>query len=167
LAAANLRQAGHDQVQLLVADAEDLPATLAGFDAVVCRLGWMLCPDPLRALGEAHRVLKPGGMACALVFGAPARNPCIAVLMATALKHAGLPPRDPWQPGGLLSLGKPGLLDGLFRQAGFREVATTSIDAPFRMKSAAHYLTSCARPHRRSDRSSSGCRRRPPRRHGR
>ncbi len=140
LARTNLRQAGHDRVQTLVADAEDLPADLAGFDAVVCRLGWMLCPDPLQALREAHRVLKPGGMACALVFGGPPRNPCIAILMQTALKHAGLPPRDPWQPGGLLSLGKPGLLDELFRQAGFREVATTAIDAPFRMKSAAHYL---------------------------
>ncbi len=140
LARANLQEAGHDWVQTLVADAEDLPAPLADFDAVVCRLGWMLCPDPLQALREAHRVLKPGGMACAVVFGAPARNPCIAGLMATALKHAGLAPRDPWQPGGLVSLGKPGLLDELFRQAGFREVATTAIDAPFRMKSAAHYL---------------------------
>jgi hypothetical protein len=60
--------------------------------------------------------------------------------MSTALKHAGLPPRDPYHAGGLLSLGKPGLLDDLFRQVGFREVATTSLAAPFRLPSVQHYL---------------------------
>ena len=60
--------------------------------------------------------------------------------MATALKHAGLPPRDPYQAGGLLSLGKPGLVDELFRAAGFRDVATTALQAPFRLPSARHYL---------------------------
>ena len=61
-------------------------------------------------------------------------------LMATALKHAGLPPRDPYTPGGLLSLGKPGLLDEMFKSAGFRDVATTKIDAPFKLPSAGAYL---------------------------
>jgi hypothetical protein len=60
--------------------------------------------------------------------------------MSTALKHAGLAPRDPFQPGGLLSLGKPGLADELFRAAGFRDVATTTLDAPFRLPTARHYL---------------------------
>jgi hypothetical protein len=60
--------------------------------------------------------------------------------MSTALKHAGLPPRDPYQPGGLLSLGKPGLLDEMMRSAGFKDVATTRIDAPFKLPSARHYL---------------------------
>ena len=50
------------------------------------------------------------------------------------------PPRDPYQPGGLLSLGKPGLIDELFRDAGFKDVATTKIDAPFKLPSARDYL---------------------------
>jgi len=58
----------------------------------------------------------------------------------TALRHAGLPPADPFRPGGLLSLGKPGAIDALFRAAGFRDVATTKMDAPFRLPSARHYL---------------------------
>lgn len=41
-----------------------------------------------------------------MVFGAPEANPCVAVTMSTALKHASLPPRDPFAPGGQLSLGK-------------------------------------------------------------
>jgi hypothetical protein len=60
--------------------------------------------------------------------------------MSTALRHAGLAPRDPWQPGGLLSLGKPGLIDDLYRRAGFRDIATTRIDAPFRLPSVRDYV---------------------------
>lgn len=140
LAHDNARRAGCANVGTLVADGEDLQIDAASFDAAVCRLGLMFFPDPLRGLRGMHRALKPGGAACTMVFASPARNPCIAIMMSTALKHAGLPPRDPFQPGGLLSLGKPGLMDQLFRQAGFTEVATTMIDAPFKLPSARHYL---------------------------
>jgi hypothetical protein len=75
-----------------------------------------------------------------MVFSRPERNPCVAILISTALKHAGLPARDPYQPGGLLSLGRPGRMDELFRAAGFRDVATTTLDAPFALPSARHYL---------------------------
>jgi len=74
------------------------------------------------------------------VFSRPDRNPCIGILMSTALKHAGLPARDPFQPGGLLSLGKPGLVDQLFHEAGFQNIASTTLDAPFSLPSARHYL---------------------------
>ena len=60
--------------------------------------------------------------------------------MATAFKYAGLPPRDPYQPGGLLSLGKPGFIDELFRQAGFSRVASTRMMSPFRLPSVNDYL---------------------------
>lgn len=60
--------------------------------------------------------------------------------MSTALKHADLPPRDPYQPGGLLSLGKPGLIDELFRHAGFSRVATTKLMVLFRLPSVNDYL---------------------------
>jgi SAM-dependent methyltransferase len=140
LAAQEARQAGLVNVQTQVADAQDLPLELAGFDAVVCRLGLMLCPQPLAALRGMHRALKPGGRMCTMVFSHAASNPCIGLLMATALEHAGLPPRDPATPGGLLSLGLPGLMDELWHTAGLREVATTRLNAPFRLPSAAAYL---------------------------
>jgi len=84
--------------------------------------------------------LKPGGRACTMVFSSPDKNPCVAVLVATALKYAGLSPPDPYQPGGLLSLGKPGLIDQLFRQVGFSRVATTRVMAPFRLRAVDDYL---------------------------
>lgn len=140
LAQDNAACAGYNNVQTLVADGELLPFEPASFDAAVCRLGLMFFPNPLKGLQEMHRVLRPGGGMCTLVFSRPEKNPCIGILMSTALKHAGLPPRDPNQPGGLLSLGKPGLADELFRNAGFRDVATTVLEAPFRLPSAGHYL---------------------------
>jgi ubiquinone/menaquinone biosynthesis C-methylase UbiE len=140
-AKANAEREGLTQVQTRVGDGEQLPVDSGSFDAVVCRLGLMLFTDPLQGLREMHRALRPGAGVCTLVFSAPEANPCIGILMRTALRHAGLPPRDPFQPGGLLSLGKRGLLDELFHAAGFHEVATTAVDAPFHLPSVTHYIS--------------------------
>ena len=75
-----------------------------------------------------------------MVFSQPEHNPCITTLMSTALKHAGMPAPNPYAVGGLLSLGRPGLMDELFATAGFRDVATIRIDTPFRLPSARAYL---------------------------
>jgi len=139
-ASRNAAEAGYRNVETRVSDGEELQVEDAKFDAAVCRLGLMFFPDPLQGLRELRRALKPGGGVCTMVFSAPEANPCVAILMSTALKHAGLPPRDPYQPGGLLSLGKPGLADELFRAAGFSQVATVKMAAPFRLPSVAAYL---------------------------
>ena len=133
--------AGYRNIATRVSDGEQLQVDDAAFDAATCRLGLMLFHNPLQGLREMRRALKPGGGICTMVFGAPEANPCITTLMSTALRHAALPPRDPYQPGGLLSLGKPGLIDDLFRQAGFREIATTKIAAPFKLPTVQDYMT--------------------------
>ena len=140
LARDNAARAGFTQVETRVADGEDLGVAERSFDAVVCRLGLMFFPDPLQGLREMHRALRPDGRACTMVFSRPEKNPCVAILMSTALKHAGLPARDPFVPGGLLSLGRPGHIDDLFKLAGFSDVATTAVDAVFRLPSVDHYL---------------------------
>ena len=137
---ANAIRAGFRNVRTQVADGERLDVAEGSFDAAVCRLGVMLFPDPLQGLRQMYRALRPGGGLCSMVFSSPDANPCVAILMATALQYAGFPPRDPYQPGGLLSLGKPGLIDELFKAAGFRDVATTKVKTPFKLPSTRDYL---------------------------
>lgn len=52
--------------------AEKLDLQKEQFDVVVCSLGLMYLTDPLQAIREMYRVLKPGGRAAALVWGARA-----------------------------------------------------------------------------------------------
>lgn len=139
-AAHNAAQVGHNNIETIVADGENLPFDDASFDAAISRLGLMFFPDPQRGVNEIYRVLKPGGRFCAMVFSSPQTNPCLGIMMSTALKYAGLTPGDPYRAGGLLSLGKPGLIDTLLVSAGFRECVTTRVSAPFRLPSAHHYL---------------------------
>lgn len=137
----NAARAGHANIRTHPADAEDLGLEDAGFDAAVCRLGLMFLPNPLAGLKEIYRVLKPGGRFSAMVFAGPDMNPCLRILMSTAMRHAGLAPLDPFQPGGLVSLGKPGLMDDLMQRAGFRSVATTRMEVPFRLPTTADYMS--------------------------
>ena len=120
-----------------------IPPFIPPFDAVVCRLGLMLCPQPQAVLTGALAALRPGGRFAALVFGAAQDNPCITTLVSTALRHAGLPPPAPAAPsprGTLLSLGRPGLLADLLAAAGFAQVTVRSINAPMHLPSAQHYV---------------------------
>ena len=61
LGLANVRAARMNAEALEVGDAE--------FDRALCALGLMYVPDPLRALREMRRALRPGGRAVATVWG--------------------------------------------------------------------------------------------------
>lgn len=54
-------------------DAEDLEFECDPFDVALCGLGLMYVPDPMKALGEMRRLLKPGGRVAAAVWGARAK----------------------------------------------------------------------------------------------
>ena len=57
------------QVQFTRCDAEELAAEDNMYDVALCALGLMYVVNPLQALKEMHRVLKPGGRAVAAVWG--------------------------------------------------------------------------------------------------
>ena len=140
LARDNARAADLNNIDTRVADAQALGLEGAGFDAAVSRLGLMFCEAPLDALCEARAALKPGGRFSALVFSQPQHNPCLGVLMSTALRHAGLPPTSPYAPGTLMSLGEPGLLARLLHTAGFIGIEMRTIAAPFRWPTSRDYV---------------------------
>lgn len=58
-----------DHVEFLRSDAESLGVPEAGFDAALCALGLMYAPDPVAALREMRRAVKPGGRVVAAVWG--------------------------------------------------------------------------------------------------
>ncbi|MGB5558754.1 MAG: class I SAM-dependent methyltransferase [Paracoccaceae bacterium] len=138
-AAANASAAGLRNVDTCVASAERLPLDDASFDAAICRLGLMLMPRPAVALREIRRILKPGARLAALVFSDIGSNPCLAIMMRVAAAHAGATPGDPYRPGSLVSLGKPGLLAATLGRAGFSHVVTTRMPAPMVLPSLRHY----------------------------
>jgi SAM-dependent methyltransferase len=59
-----------DNARFERADAEALPFADATFDVAVCALGLMYVPDPIQALREMRRLLRPGGRTAAAVWGA-------------------------------------------------------------------------------------------------
>lgn len=140
LARENARKAGLDNVEARVADAEAIDVPASSFDAAICRLGLMFCPDPLKALRAMHHALKPGAHACVMVFSQPEHNPCVGILLQTAFKHAGLPPANPYQPGGLFSLSRPGHIGELFAKAGYLGTSTMAVPATFHLPTASAYL---------------------------
>ena len=74
------------------ADAMQLPFADGAFDAMVCQFGVMFFPDKARALSEAHRVLRPGGVLLFSVWDRIEENE-FADVVTSAL--APLFPEDP------------------------------------------------------------------------
>ena len=133
------RERGLGQVETRVMDGENVDLADASRDAVLCRLGLMYMPHPATALREWRRVLRAGGRVAVVVFSTPERNPWGAVPISIIRRRAQLPPPVPGQPGPF-SLGGPGVLEGMMRQAGFSDPEVRTVPVPLSMASAAEYL---------------------------
>ena len=67
-------RAWHPGVTFDQGDAEALPYSDEAFDCVVSNFGIHHVPTPLRALRQAHRVLRPGGRFAFTIWAGPAEN---------------------------------------------------------------------------------------------
>jgi SAM-dependent methyltransferase len=130
---------GLRHIETRAMDGEQLDLPDASFDAVLCRLGLMYMPHPVTALGEWRRALRPGGRVAVAVFSTPERNSWGAVPASIIRRRAQLPPPVAGQPGPF-SLGGPGVLEGVFRQAGFAKPEIRAVPVPHRAASAAEYV---------------------------
>ena len=133
------RERGLEQIETRAMDGEQLDLPDAGFDAVLCRLGLMYMPHPVTALREWRRALNAGGRVAVVVFSTPERNPWGAVPAAIIRQRAQLPPAVAGQPGPF-ALGAAGVLEEVFRQAGFADAEVHAVPVPHGAPRAADYV---------------------------
>ncbi len=139
LAEKNAREAGLLTVEVKVTDAENLDVPASSFDAAVSRVGLIFCPDQLKALQEQIRAVKSGGYVGAVVYATARECRFFSDPVGVIRRHADLPPPLPGQPGPF-SLGEPGKVEKLFKEAGLVDIQNTTIKSPVCMSSAAECL---------------------------
>ncbi len=118
--------AEHRVLDLLAIDLPD-----ASVDAVGCRFGYMLVPDPARALRETRRVLRTGGRLAFATWASAKRNPWATAYGPVLIERGLQEPPQPGQPG-QFGLGDPAEVEQLVRGAGFDEVAVEEVPLEFR-----------------------------------
>jgi ubiquinone/menaquinone biosynthesis C-methylase UbiE len=130
------RQEGLSNIETRVVDGENLELEEGSFDAVISRVGLIYFPDQQKALTGMHRVLRAGGKIAAIVYSTAENNKFFSIPVSIIRRRAQLPPPLPGQPGPF-SLGGPGVLEEVYRRAGFQEVRTQLVPSPLHLPSAA------------------------------
>ncbi len=133
IAARVVQQEGVTNITTRVMDAQQVDLEDETFDAVICRLGLMLLPNPQQALREIHRVLKPGGKLAALVWSSPKHNPLWSLPLGILSNYASGASSTGPNP---FALSDPSVFEQELTEAGFHMVSTQAL--PFE----SHYTSS-------------------------
>lgn len=108
---------GLTRIEFCQCVADSLPFALDSFDAVVCRLGAMFFPDPVEALSEMMRVVKPRGRLSLAVWGGPEFNPFFSIVTEVMSRYIESPSDDEDAPGAF-RFAESGKLARLLGEAG-------------------------------------------------
>jgi len=111
------------------ADAHSLPFPDNSFDLATSRFGVMFFHDPSAAVQELRRVLRPGGRACLLVWGA-FKQPYWESMMGVVHRHVGGPLLQPDGPDPF-RFATPGRLSKILLNAGFNAVEADTRALPW------------------------------------
>jgi ubiquinone/menaquinone biosynthesis C-methylase UbiE len=115
--------------------AESIPLPDAAFDVVLCQLGLQFMPDKKAALREMRRLLVPGGR---VFVSTPPPNAFFDVLDEAMTRHVGS------DAGAFVrmvfSLDDPGIIESLFRDAGFGNVTVRTYAKDLRLPEARDFL---------------------------
>ncbi len=90
---------GLTNVEHRVVDGQEIDLPDSSVDGILCRWGYMLMPDPGRALAETWRVLRPGGRVAFSVWAEARDNPWASVAGKVAVDLGFANPPEPDTPG--------------------------------------------------------------------
>ncbi len=126
---ASARAGDRSAVEVRRLDLEAIAEPDASYDVVLVRHGLQFAVDPAAAVAEIARVLRPGGRVAVSVWGPPAANPWLALVMdavRTRLDRQVPPPGVP----GPFSLSDASRLTALFDAAGFGDTVLEEVSVP-------------------------------------
>jgi SAM-dependent methyltransferase len=124
-----IERLGLSNVEARALDAEQMSFDESDrFDAVLCRMGYMLMSDPLAALTRSREALRPGGRLALAVWGSAEENPWLGEIFEAVMAHLGAPPPEEGTPGPF-ALPDPERLARLLEEAGFDRIATERLEA--------------------------------------
>jgi SAM-dependent methyltransferase len=124
--AERVERLGIPNVSTQVLDAQQLDLPDEDFDRLLCRFGYMLMADPLQALRESARVLRPDGRLVLAVWGVAEENPWLSLIVDALIDHLNAPRPEPGTPGPF-SLGEGERLRTLVEEAGLVDVEVERI----------------------------------------
>jgi ubiquinone/menaquinone biosynthesis C-methylase UbiE len=104
------------------------------FDLVFSRFGTMFFENPVAAMRNMRRALRPGGRFTMIVWRRIEDNPWLGAAKAVALKHLPQPGADARTCGpGPFSMADQELVTAQMQAAGFGDIRFERVDAPVRM----------------------------------
>lgn len=125
--------AGVGNVRFIEADIQFTPFE-PEYDLVFSRFGTMFFENPVAAMKNMRRALKPGGRFTMIVWRDIADNPWLGAAKAVALKHLPQPGADARTCGpGPFSMADQELVSAQMKAAGYTDIVFERVDAPVRM----------------------------------
>jgi ubiquinone/menaquinone biosynthesis C-methylase UbiE len=125
--------AGVTNVSFIEADIQFTPFK-PEYDLVFSRFGTMFFENPVAAMKNMRKALKPGGRFTMIVWREMADNPWLGAAKAIALKHLPQPGADARTCGpGPFSMADQELVTAQMKAAGFTGIVFERVDAPVRM----------------------------------
>jgi ubiquinone/menaquinone biosynthesis C-methylase UbiE len=131
---ATRRAGASPNVSTAVFDQSEIPGPEERFDAVISRHGLMFADDPVTAVAQAVRVLRPGGRFAAMTWGPRSENPWLGATLDAVGEQFGVPFPPP-NVRGPFSLDDSALLKSALEAGGLEAVRVERIDAAMRVPS--------------------------------
>jgi ubiquinone/menaquinone biosynthesis C-methylase UbiE len=129
---------GVPNVEFRTMDAERMDLEDGSIDGALCRWGYMLMADPVAALRETRRVLRPGGRVAFSVWGDPASNRWASAPAAAYAEHTGAEAPDPRAPG-IFAMASEERTREMLDEAGLRPVRVEQVEMEWAFDTPDHY----------------------------